>query len=164
MAAPEAEIDAPVRFRHVGLTVDDLEASLRFWRDGLGLELVFTQEMRGGYMDAITLQDGVEVRQAHLRFPGSSAWVELLEYVSPPGREIVARPRDRGTGHLAVTCADLAETLARLCRHGGEPFGEPVRIDRGANRGALVVYLRDPDQHIVELVQPAGEGAPRPGD
>lgn len=141
-------------FRHVGLTVADIERSLRFWRDALGLELVVRQEQAGGYLERITRETGAHAVQAHLRFPGSEIFVELLRYVAPEGTPVAVRPRDPGTGHVAVTCTDLAAMLARLEEAGGVPFGPPVTLDSGVNRGAVAVYLRDPDQHIVELVQP----------
>lgn len=141
-------------FRHVGLTVADIERSLRFWRDALGLELVARQEQEGGYLERITREPSAHALQAHLRFPGTEVFVELLQYIAPEGTATTVRPRDPGTGHVAVTCRDLEHMLARLRAAGGEPFGEPVTLDRGVNRGAIAVYLRDPDKHIVELVQP----------
>jgi catechol 2,3-dioxygenase-like lactoylglutathione lyase family enzyme len=143
-----------VAFRHAGLTVADLERSLRFWRDGLGLELAFQQEKSGGYMERITAEAGVEVRQAHLRFLDGCGWIELLQYTSPPGRPMTPRAVDPGSGHVAVTCPDLVTLLARLVEHGGVPLNPPTTLESGANAGAVAVYLRDPDQHILELVQP----------
>ena len=38
---------------HTGLTVADLERSLRFWRDAMGMEVLFQQEKDRGYLEAI---------------------------------------------------------------------------------------------------------------
>lgn len=146
---------APTSFRHVGLTVGDIERSLGFWRDAMGLVLVARQEAQGGYLEKITGEPGAHTLQAHLQFPGSDAFVELLQYVAPAGQQIQLRPRDPGSAHIAVTCRDVGALLEKLVGAGGVPFGEPVVLDHGVNRGAVAVYLRDPDQHIVELVQPA---------
>lgn len=141
-------------FRHVGLTVLNLERSLQFWHDALGLELVARQEQRRGYLEDITCEPGAHALQAHLRFPDSDDFIELLQYVTPEGSPVVLRPRDPGGGHIAVTCSDLPALLARLVDAGGQPFSEPVVIDGGVNKGATVIYMRDPDHHIVELVMP----------
>jgi catechol 2,3-dioxygenase-like lactoylglutathione lyase family enzyme len=141
-------------FHHAGLTVSDLERSLNFWRDGLGLEVLLMQEKRGGYIEAITGEPGASVRQAHLQDPGSRVRVELLQYLAPPGRPHEPRPRDPGTGHVGFVCSDLAGLLDRLIAHGGKPVSAPVLVDTGANAGLLAVYVRDPDGHIVELDQP----------
>ncbi|MFE7978844.1 VOC family protein [Streptomyces shenzhenensis] len=141
-------------FRHCGLTVSDIDRSLEFWHDALGLELVARQSQERGYIETITQEPGAHVHQAHLRFPGSDDFIELLQYVTPRGEPRRPMPRDPGGGHVAVTCADLPTLLARLETAGGRRFADPVALDRGINAGALVVYLRDPDEHIVELVQP----------
>jgi glyoxylase I family protein len=142
-------------FRHVGLTVSDIDRSLAFWHDALGLELVARQSQERGYIEEVTREVDAHVLQAHLRFSGSDCFVELLQYVTPAGDLVKLFPRNPGGSHVAVTCADLVALLERLESAGGERFGDPVTVDRGINKGALVVYLRDPDQHIVELVQPA---------
>ena len=120
----------------------------------MGLTLVTRQEAQGGYLEEITGEPGAHALQAHLQFPGTDAFVELLQYVAPAGQQIKLRPRDPGGAHIAVTCHDVVDLLQRLVEAGGVPFGEPVVLDQGLNRGAVAVYLRDPDQHIVELVQP----------
>lgn len=141
-------------FRHVGLTVGDIERSLGFWRDAMGLRLVARQEVNASYMEKITGERGAHALQAHLQFPGSDACVELLQYIAPAGRQVNHRPRDPGSAHVAISCRDITAVLERLVKAGGVPFGEPVTLDQGVNSGAVAVYVRDPDQHIVELVQP----------
>ncbi|MFF2844109.1 VOC family protein [Paenarthrobacter sp. NPDC057981] len=132
----------------------DIDRSLEFWQDAMGLSLVARQEVRGGYLERITGEPGAHTLQAHLRFPGTENFIELLQYLAPAGRQLQLRPRDSGGGHVAVTCHDLTGLLERLVKAGGVPFGEPVALDHGINRGGVALYLRDPDQHIVELVQP----------
>lgn len=149
----QSRLAAPV-FRHVGLTVAHLDRSLHFWADGLGLELVAKQEQDRGYIEAITQEHEAHVVQAHLRFPGSDDFIELLQYLRPASRRVKVRPPQPGGSHVAVTCQNLPGLLHRLEKHGGNRFSDPVTLDRGINTGAVVVYLRDPDQHIVELVQP----------
>ena len=55
---------------HTGLTVSDLERSLHFWRDAMGMEELFQQEKEGGYLEAIVREPGAHVRMAHLAFGG----------------------------------------------------------------------------------------------
>ena len=38
---------------HTGLTISNLERSLRFWRDAMGMTVVVDQEKKGGYLEAI---------------------------------------------------------------------------------------------------------------
>jgi catechol 2,3-dioxygenase-like lactoylglutathione lyase family enzyme len=136
---------------HTGLTVADLDRSLHFWRDAMGMEVVFQQEKAGGYLEAIVGEPGAHVRMAHLAFGGEGPRIELFQYLVPTGGQHRLRPADVGFAHVCVACDDLDERLERLVAAGGRPFSEPVEVDTGVNKGGRSVYLRDPDGHVVEL-------------
>jgi glyoxylase I family protein len=136
---------------HTGLTVSDLERSLLFWRDAMGMEELFQQEKEGGYLEAIVGEPGAHVRMAHLAFGGEGPRIELFQYLAPIGGQHLSRPADLGFAHVCVVCDDLDERLERLIAAGGRPFSEPVEVDTGVNKGSRSVYLRDPDGHVVEL-------------
>ena len=138
---------------HTGLTVSDLERSLHFWRDAMGMEELFQQEKEGGYLEAIVREPGAHVRMAHLAFGGEGPRIELFQYLAPSGGQHLSRPADQGFVHVCIACEDLDERMKRLVAAGGTPFGEPVVIDTGVNRGGRGVYLRDPDGHVVELFE-----------
>jgi catechol 2,3-dioxygenase-like lactoylglutathione lyase family enzyme len=139
---------------HTGLTVSDLERSLRFWRDGLGMEVVMRQDKRGGYLEAIVGEAGADVRMAHLAFPAGGHRIELFEYVEPRRIPSPRRPADVGFAHVCVVCDDIDSLLERMAAHGGSPFTAPVEVDTGANAGGRCLYMRDPDGHVLELFQP----------
>jgi catechol 2,3-dioxygenase-like lactoylglutathione lyase family enzyme len=141
---------------HTGLTVADLDRSLHFWRDAMGMEVLFQQEKAGGYLEAVVGEPGAHVRMAHLAFGGEGPRIELFQYLAPSGGQHRLRPADQGFVHICVACDDLDELLERLIAAGGTPFSEPVEVDTGVNKGARDVYLRDPDGHVVEL----SEGLP----
>ena len=138
---------------HTGLTVSDLERSLQFWRDAMGMEELFQQEKEGGYLEAIVREPGAHVRMAHLAFSGEGPRIELFQYLAPSGGQHLSRPADQGFVHVCIACEDLDERMKRLVAAGGTPFSEPVVIDTGVNRGGRGVYLRDPDGHVVELFE-----------
>ena len=138
---------------HTGLTVSDLERSLLFWRDAMGMDVLFQQEKDGGYLEEIVGEPGAHVRMAHLAFGGEGPRIELFQYLAPSGGQHLSRPADQGFAHVCVACEDLDERMKRLVAAGGTPFSEPVVIDTGVNRGGRGVYLRDPDGHDVELFE-----------
>jgi catechol 2,3-dioxygenase-like lactoylglutathione lyase family enzyme len=145
---------------HTGLTVGDLEASLRFWRDGLGMREVMRQEKRGGYLEAIVREPGASVRMVHLELAEGGPRIELFEYLEPRGGRLFGRPADVGFSHVCISCDDVDALLERLVEAGGTPFSDPVEVDTGSNRGGRAVYLRDPDGHVVELFAPPSRGQP----
>ena len=138
---------------HTGLTVADLDASIRFWRDAVGMTVLFEQVKAGGYLEAITGEPGAHVRMAHLAFDPDGPRIELFQYVAPRAGKHVQRPADVGFTHVCVACEDIDAAYARLTAAGAAPFGPVISVDTGANRGGRGVYLRDPDGHVVGLFQ-----------
>ena len=53
-------------------------------------------------------------------------------------------------GHIALTVANMAETLARLAEHGIHPERPPYSIREG---GSLLCFVRDPDDYRIELIE-----------
>jgi catechol 2,3-dioxygenase-like lactoylglutathione lyase family enzyme len=141
---------------HTGYTVGDLDRSLHFYRDLLGMEVIAIQEKKGGYLAAIVGYPDAHVRMAHLRVPGADHVVELFEYLTPAGDAAGAlEPKNVGTSHLCLVMDDLPALYERLRSAGVESFfSPPVEVDTGINAGGLALYLRDPDGIPVELFQP----------
>jgi catechol 2,3-dioxygenase-like lactoylglutathione lyase family enzyme len=149
-------VSAPRTIHHTGFTVGDLDRSLSFYRDLLGLETLAEQEKKGGYLAAIVGHGDAHVRMAHLRVPGDGHVVELFEYLAPEGqRPRPLDPADVGTSHLCFVVDDLLALYERLRAAGIDSFlSPPVEVDTGINRGGRALYLRDPDGIPVELFQP----------
>ncbi len=140
--------------QHAGLTVRDLERSLAFYRDLLGMETVIErQERRGGYFAAIVGYSDVHVRFVHLAFPGDACRLELVEYLDPPARGEGGEPRDVGITHVCLLVPDVDGLHERLRSAGVTFYSDPVTVDSGPNAGGVGVYLRDPDGITVELFE-----------
>lgn len=144
---------------HTGLTVSDLDRSLAFYRDTLGMETVFEQEKEGGYLAAIVGYPGAHVRMAHLAFPGDGHRLELFQYLEPEARGEPGEPRDLGITHVCLLVEDIGALHERLRSAGVDFYSDPVLVDTGANAGGVGVYLRDPDGITLELFQRPKEGA-----
>jgi catechol 2,3-dioxygenase-like lactoylglutathione lyase family enzyme len=142
---------------HTSFTVVDLDASVAFFRDVLGLELLFVREVRDAYFGRIVGLPGAVVKAALLRIPSSVHHVELFQYLEPAGEAYQPRPCDAGSSHLSFLVDDLPEMYRQLQRKGVNLLGAPVMIDAGPNRGGYGLYLRDPGGVLIELFQP-----PRP--
>ncbi len=122
-----------MKYLHTMVRVTDLEASLRFYRDALGLEVLRQREVPQG---RYTL--------AFLAAPGdASAQVELTyNWDAEP------YTGGRNFGHLAYAVDDIYATCQRLVDHG-------VTISRPPRDGRMA-FVRSPDQISIELLQ-AGE-------
>jgi lactoylglutathione lyase len=126
-----------MKYLHTMVRVTDLDASLRFYRDALGLvELRRKDYPQGRY----TL--------VFLAAPGDdSAQVELTFNWDPE-----AYAGGRNFGHLAYEVDDIYATCQRLREHG-------VIINRPPRDGRMA-FVRSPDQISIELLQRGGALAP----
>jgi catechol 2,3-dioxygenase-like lactoylglutathione lyase family enzyme len=139
---------------HTSFTVSDMERSLAFYRDLLGLEVLFDQEGTGGYLAAITGFPDAHLRIVHLRIPGSTHRLELVQYYRPQGQPADVRTCNPGSAHLCFEVADLEAAYQRLRAAGVRFRSEPTPITAGANKGGAALYLLDPDGITLELFQP----------
>ena len=144
---------AIIGFFHGGITVSDMDVSLGFYRDGLGLEQEFDLVLDAPYLNTVLGLDQDSIRAVYLRIPGGG-FVELLEYRGIERLSAASRPCDYGAGHLGLYVDDVEAMHARLVGMGFRARSEQVvDITAGPNAGARSCYMADPDGYAVELFQ-----------
>jgi catechol 2,3-dioxygenase-like lactoylglutathione lyase family enzyme len=139
---------------HTSFTVSNLNRSLEFFRDLLGMEVLANREIRADYFDQIVGLPKCQVKAAMLRIPGSDHRLELFEYVQPRGHSQRLQPNDPGSTHLSLLVDNLKELHQELQSLGITFVSPPVPIAAGPNRGGSAVYLYDPNGILIELFQP----------
>ncbi|HEY1282038.1 MAG TPA: VOC family protein [Acidimicrobiales bacterium] len=141
---------------HVGITVKDLDASIRFYHDVLGLE--FANEP-SPWFEGEELSRGVGVSGAALRQVSllvGDTTLELLEYRSPPSE--TDRPlgsHSLGASHVAFFVDDIEATKAELEGKGIDFYSDVNVVDEGVLAGWRWAYFEDPDGYPLELVEVA---------
>lgn len=140
---------------HTGLHVRDIERSVAFYRDLIGLELLARRESHGDYVAEIVGYPGATLRFAWLRHRDGGPIVELIQYVDPAGTPIDTATPNPGTAHVCFTTPGIRATYERL-KAAGVPFKSdgPVEITAGINQGGYGIYFTDPDGITLELHQP----------
>lgn len=144
---------------HVGITVSDLDRSVAFYHDVLGLQFVVppTPWFEGDHLArGLGVLPPVALRVALFEVGEGATWFEVLQYRTPPSTTRQALPQsDIGAAHVAFHVDDIATTFAEL-RSKGVPFNsEPNTVDDGPLAGWRWVYFTDPDGHTMELVEVA---------
>ena len=140
---------------HVGITVSDLDRSLQFYRDLLGLTVLDLATEGDPDLAAIVGLEAVEVSIADLA-TGDGRILELLHFHSPAGSPLRQSNRDPGSAHLALAVDDLESTLGRLVAAGVEQLStRPVTVRAPGTSwdGCACVYVRDPDGAFIELIE-----------
>jgi catechol 2,3-dioxygenase-like lactoylglutathione lyase family enzyme len=141
---------------HVGITVKDLDASIRFYHDVLGLQ--FSNEP-SPWFDAPELGPAVGVPSAALRQVSllvGDTTLELLEYKNPPSETTAPLASNNdGASHVAFVVEDIEAKKAELEAKGISFFSEVNVVDEGVLAGWRWVYFADPDGYPLELVEVA---------
>jgi catechol 2,3-dioxygenase-like lactoylglutathione lyase family enzyme len=141
---------------HTAIVVSDTEASLRFYRDTLGLRVAGESENFGPEQEHLNAVFGARLRITALR-SGSGPGIEFLEYLAPSGGR--PRPLDLRANDLAawqtrlrVRDAAAAEVVLRNAR---APLLSPgtVRVPDAAPAFTEGLLIQDPDGHEVALVR-----------
>ncbi len=140
---------------HTAIVVDDTEASLRFYRDALGLTVSGTSENAGTEQEHLNNVFGARLRITSLR-ASEGPGIELLEYLAPSDRH--PAPRDLRACDLlhwetTVVAADPAVVQRAGVTAGGRAVS-PGAVDLPDNVSPFAVgaQLRDPDGHAVRAV------------
>lgn len=145
---------ATVGIHHFKLSVMDMDRSLHFYRDLLGMEFLYDafRENLPAY-DKIIGHANVKIRIAGLKAP-NGVMVCLMQYLNPP---MQPRPQGnyyQGAAGIAFEVQDIDADYARLTAAGVHSRSEPVTIVRDGKDVAKACYTHDPDGVIVELYQP----------
>jgi len=143
-----------VQVNHTGFTVANMERALTFYRDWLGMVVVAQQEGQRPYLADITGFQDVYLKTAFLKVaPESEHTLELLEYRSHPADLLPEETNRPGNAHLCFNVTDIQAMYRALNDRGVKFVNPPVEVTSGVNQGAIGCYLRDFDNHTIELIQ-----------
>lgn len=140
-------------FHHAAISTPDLERCVRFYTEVIGGEVAweFGWERNTPEADAVTGLRDSATKAAMLRI--GETFLEVFEYSSPPpARRSGDRPvNDHGITHICLEVTDIHSEYARLRDAGMRFHSEPMAQD-----GSSMVYGRDPDGNVVELIEFTG--------
>jgi lactoylglutathione lyase len=131
-----------MKYLHTMVRVTDIEASLKFYRDALGLELLSRRDNEGGRYTLVFLcAPGDNTAQVELTYNWPDASGKAEQYSG-----------GRNFGHLAYAVDNIYATCQRLMEHG-------VTINRPPRDGRMA-FVRSPDNISIELLQAGAALAP----
>lgn len=136
---------------HVSFTVSDLEASVAFYRDVLGMECISLAERDEAFSSAVTGIPGVAMRIAYMQSPGFA--VELIQYTSGQGTKIDTSTNNPGSTHLCFNISEYDEWIDRMKANNVRMCGELCRVPAGPNKGKRVCYMLDHDGNHLEFIE-----------
>ncbi len=139
-----------IALHHTALSVNDLERSVGFYRDILGMTLEWRiDHLRSEALEKVVGLRNVDVSYAMLS--GRGGRIELFQYHSPEGVPYpLDKPvSDKGITHIAFQVEDIDRFHKKLLNHGVR-FNSPPQVVR---KGVKAAYFHDPDGITLELIQ-----------
>ena len=132
-----------MRLLHTMLRVADLQRSIAFYTEVLGMQLLRTTRRPDQHYD--------------LAFVGYAANPEQAEIELTYNYGVDRYELGTAYGHIAIGVADVAATCAalreRAARHGGAITREPGPVQGGST---VIAFITDPDGYKIELIQRDG--------
>ena len=142
---------------HVGLTVSDMDASIDFYANILGLHYEGTVLMQGEETDLLFHKKDCKVKLAYLNGGniGSSPPIELIQFIREDGEKIPSSLTKTGISEVCFGVEDIHVAYEALSAKGVEFLSQPQYFDftqQGFGK-SKAVYFKDPDGIILELLQ-----------
>ena len=143
-----------VRLDHVAVTVSDMERSLRFYRDQLGMLMASSHVLEGPSISRMVGKAQVRMRVVRLVCPETSGvQIDLQQYLEPRGKQSDSHLGDIANSHLCIEVRDIDKAYARLQAAGVEFISAPVEFDLEAEGKIGCAFLLDPDGYVLELTE-----------
>ena len=148
---------------HTAIVVSDTEASLKFYRDVLGMHIVGESENYGTEQEHLNNVFGARLRITSMRAMDGGPGIEFLEYVAPRnGRVFPADERASDVVHWQTTLTvNDAAAAATYLRANRSMFVSPglVQLRRDDLGFTMALLVRDPDGHVMELIESKSQAA-----
>lgn len=144
-------MEAEHSLNHIGISVIELDASVRFWVSLTGGSVSPTRVTQGAHIDALVGYEGVSLRVADVTTPDGLS-IELLEYVSEKSEPNPFGTAHPGNVHIAFDVLSMRQSWQHAVDCGAVPVSSgPVVIPSGKLEGAEFAYLRSIDGATIEL-------------
>jgi lactoylglutathione lyase len=125
-----------MRLLHTMIRVNDLDESLRFYCDALGMRLLRKRDFAGGRFTLAFVGYGDEEAQTV---------IELTYNWDTHHYDI-----GNGFGHLAIGVPDIYKTCEALRSQGVKVVREPGPMQHGST---VIAFVEDPNGYRIELIQ-----------
>lgn len=136
-------------YRHTGIICKDIDKSLLFYRDYLGLEVIQDFWDDSEYINKITGIENANIHMIKLKADDGTV-VELLEYPTHPTKLIKQKVYNVGQPHIAFQVYDIEESYIFLKSKNVKLISKPVL---SSEKIAKVCFCMDPSNVRIELVE-----------
>lgn len=142
---------------HIGITVSNIENSIKFYKDILGLDFKGQMVMEGEATDILFNIDNCRVKVAYINASNQmySPSIELLEFRENCSKNRPIELKQTSISEVCFSVKDIDRVYKKLLEKGVEFLSKPQYFDftdQGFGR-SKAVYFKDPDGIILELIE-----------
>lgn len=142
---------------HIGLTVSNIEKSIEFYRDVLGLNFIGSITMSGEATDKLFNGINCVKKVAYLNGSNNTSTppIELIQFISEDAINDTPSLRKTSISEICFRVENIDKVYLELLKKGVKFLSEPQFFDF-RNDGftkSKAVYFKDPDGIILELMQ-----------
>ena len=139
---------------HVAVTVSDMERSLAFYCDLLGLQRVSDHDLEGETISKMAGKERVRMKVVRLLCPQTPGiHVDLQQYLEPEGKLADSKLGDIANSHFCVEVEDIRRAYTELKAKGVEFVSDPVEFQLEHEGKIGCVFFLDPDGYVLELTE-----------
>ena len=142
------------KFDHVAVTVSDMDRSLKFYCDLLGLKRASDHDLEGETISRMAGKECVRMKVVRLVCPDTPGiHIDLQQYLEPPGKMSDSKLGDIANSHFCVEVGDIKAAYETLRDNGVEFVSDPVEFDLEHEGKIGCVFFMDPDGYVLELTE-----------
>ena len=140
-------------FFHTGFVVRDIEQSVQFYSEVLGMRIAGRTERQGEFVEQVLAFPGAHIKGGFVDM-GEGHQLELIQYLSPQSGPGGTNRNDLGASHLAFFVEDLDQFYAETSQKGLTYNNPPASMyDENGNLSRKACYATDPDGNWLEFVE-----------
>ncbi len=149
----------------IGITVKEMERSVKFYSDVLGFKKISDEQHNGSAYESLNGLFGINFRIVRMQL--GDEFIELTDYLTTGGRSI---PEDQKSNdlffqHIAIVVSDMDKAFEQLKKFKVEYVStapQTLPVTNVAAAGIKAFYFHDVDDHNLELIWfPKGKGNPK---
>src|SRR5690349_6808655 len=146
----------------IGLTVKEMDRSVKFYTEVLGFKKISDVELAGPDQEQLLGIFGLRIRVVRMQL--GDEFIELTDYLTSGGRSMPedAKSNDLIFQHIAIVVSDMDKAYTQLWTSKVEYVStapQTIPASNIAAAGVKAFYFHDPDRHNLELIYfPKGKG------
>ena len=141
------------KFRHIGIVVNDLSESVKFYRNYFNFKIEREMSEGGKYLEHLLNQKNIKVKTCKLSDKSGEIVLELLKFEyneNITSKNSLPRIYDLGPTHFAITVKNIENLFEKMVNENIQFLNTPII---SVDKKAKVAFCKDPTGTLIELVE-----------